>query len=57
MKMFRRMLAASLLAGATLLPAVASAQPTIPDIPGCVPGKLPSGAFSLICIPPFGWNG
>jgi pimeloyl-ACP methyl ester carboxylesterase len=58
MRMFRRMLAASLLAGVTLLPAAASAQPPIPPIPGCEGGQLPSGAFSLICVPPPGiWNG
>ena len=58
MKMFRRILAAALLAGATLLPAAASAQPPIPPIPGCEAGQLPSGAFSLICVPPPSiWNG
>ena len=58
MKTFRRILAAALLAGATLLPAAAWAQPPIPPIPGCEGGQLPSGAFSLICVPPPSlWNG
>jgi hypothetical protein len=39
---------------ALLLPAVAGAQ--TPPLP-CAPGVLPSGAKSLICVPPVGWNG
>jgi pimeloyl-ACP methyl ester carboxylesterase len=60
MTVFKGLLAASLLAAGTLLPAPASAQPTIPPIPGCtVPGDtLPSGAYALICVPPANlWNG
>jgi pimeloyl-ACP methyl ester carboxylesterase len=58
MTMFRRTLAAALLAGATLLPAAASAQPTIPPIPGCERHQLSTGAFTLICVPPPEmWNG
>ncbi len=58
MKMLRRILAAALLAGATLLPAAALAQPPIPPIPGCARQQLSSGAFTLICMPPPEiWNG
>jgi len=60
MTVFRRLLAASLLAGGTLLPAPASAQPPTPPIPGCtVPeDALPSGGYALICVPPANlWNG
>jgi len=59
MTTLRRMLAVWLLAGVTLVPAVASAQPEDPNIPGCVvrPDKLPSGGYALICVPPVGWNG
>ena len=54
MTVFRRLLAASLLAGGALLPAPASAQPPTPPIPGCtVPeDALPSGGYALICVPP-----
>lgn len=54
MKSIRRILVVSFLATALSLPVTASAQPTIP---GCTPGKLPSGALSIICVPPTGWNG
>jgi len=37
-----------------LLPSSATAQ-ALP--PGCELGVLPSGARSLICVPPVGWNG
>lgn len=37
-----------------LIPAAGGAQ-TIPA--NCVQGALPSGALSLMCMPPFGWNG
>src|SRR5262245_45360810 len=51
MKSIRRILVASALAAALLLPAPASAQP--PTIPaGCTIDGL-----SLICMPPEGWNG
>lgn len=36
------------------LGARADAQP-LP--PGCTTGALPSGALSLVCVPPAGWNG
>jgi pimeloyl-ACP methyl ester carboxylesterase len=39
---------------ALLLPAAALAQ----AVPGpCIPGDLPGGARSLICVPVLGWNG
>lgn len=46
---------AAILAVATLFPAVARAQGAIPG--PCVPGGLPSGAYSLMCVPAAGWNG
>lgn len=56
MKSIRRILVASLLAAAVLLPVTASAQVPIP--PGCTLGKSPTtAALTLICIPPVGWNG
>jgi pimeloyl-ACP methyl ester carboxylesterase len=54
MKSIRRILVASLLAAAVLLPVTASAQPPIPQ--GCTPGVL-GQALTLVCIPPAGWNG
>jgi hypothetical protein len=54
MKSIRRILVVPFLAAALFLPVAASAQPTIP---GCTTGVLPSGALSLICVPPAGWNG
>jgi len=70
MTIFRRMLArlrqasggqaAWVLAAVTLVPGLASAQPTAPSIPGCIvpPDKLPSGGYALICVPPPTlWNG
>jgi pimeloyl-ACP methyl ester carboxylesterase len=53
--MLKRILVATLLVGATLLPAGAQAQTATPG--PCAPGKLPSGALSLICVPTAGWNG
>lgn len=44
------------LLGTTLVPAAARAQPAITPGP-CVPGTLPGGALSLICVPTAGWNG
>jgi pimeloyl-ACP methyl ester carboxylesterase len=49
------MLCAILLVGATLPPGVAAAQTATPG--PCVPGQLPSGALSLVCVPAAGWNG
>lgn len=43
------------LLGATLVPAAARAQLATPG--PCVPGTLPGGALSLICVPTAGWNG
>ena len=44
----------ALLVGLLFLPTTARAQAT----PGpCVPGVLPHGAGSLICVPTAGWNG
>lgn len=60
MTVIKKLLAISLLAGATVLPAPAWAQPTVPPIPGCIvpPPKLPSGGYALICMPPANlWNG
>jgi pimeloyl-ACP methyl ester carboxylesterase len=51
----RAVIAAVVLMGAGL-PATARAQAALPD--GCEPGRLPSGARSLICLPSAGtWNG
>jgi pimeloyl-ACP methyl ester carboxylesterase len=48
------LITAAVLAGSLLAPAAARAQ----VVPGpCVPGALPSGALSLICVPALGWNG
>ena len=57
MKSIRRILVASLLAAAVLLPVTVSAQPPIP--PGCTLGKSPTTeALTLICVPPPDrWNG
>jgi pimeloyl-ACP methyl ester carboxylesterase len=50
----RTLIPSVVLALVLLLPDAASAQP----IPGCEQGLLPSGAASLICVPPPGsWNG
>ena len=50
----RTLIPCVVLALVLLLPEAARAQP----IPGCAPGLLPSGAASLICVPPPGiWNG
>src|SRR6185436_20913821 len=58
MKMLGRIFAATLLAGATLLPAAAWAQPPVPPVPGCERHQLSSGAFTLVCMPPPEiWNG
>jgi pimeloyl-ACP methyl ester carboxylesterase len=44
----------ALFVGLLFLPTTAAAQPQ----PGpCVPGLLPHGAGSLICVPTAGWNG
>jgi pimeloyl-ACP methyl ester carboxylesterase len=53
----KRILCASFVAGAALLPVTASAQaPAIP--PGCATQPLRSGALTLICYPPPDlWNG
>jgi pimeloyl-ACP methyl ester carboxylesterase len=56
MKHGMRALVAALIVGACLagVPAAAEAQ----AVPGpCVPGALPSGARSLVCVPLSGWNG
>ena len=39
------------------VPGRAHADPPPPPFPGCATGTLPSGAFSLVCIPFPGWNG
>jgi pimeloyl-ACP methyl ester carboxylesterase len=50
----RTLIPSVVLALVLLLPDAARAQP----IPGCAQGLLPSGAASLICVPPPGsWNG
>jgi pimeloyl-ACP methyl ester carboxylesterase len=51
----KNILFAVLLFGATLLPGDVRAQTATPG--PCVPGQLPSGALSLICVPSAGWNG
>ena len=51
----KRYFLAALLAAAAFLPATASAQTAQPG--PCIPGDLPSGARSLICVPTAGWNG
>jgi pimeloyl-ACP methyl ester carboxylesterase len=38
-----------------LAPTTARAQTALPG--PCVPGQLPQGALSLICVPSVGWNG
>lgn len=50
----RRSIGTLVLSLLILLPARAGAQ-ALP--PGCELGLLPSGARSLICVPPLGWNG
>ena len=55
MHTLRRVFFAALLAGAICLPASAIAQTAVPG--PCVPGRLPSGALSLTCVPTAGWNG
>ena len=49
-----RIVSGIVLAIALLLPAAARAQ--TPPLPCAPPGILPSGAKSLICVPPVGWN-
>jgi pimeloyl-ACP methyl ester carboxylesterase len=51
----RRTLLAALLVATAFLPSTASAQTATPG--PCAPGRLPSGALSLICVPSAGWNG
>lgn len=48
-----RIVSSAVLALTLLLPTAARAQ--TPPLP-CAPGVLPSGAKSLICVPPAGWN-
>jgi len=51
---WRALVAAMAVAFWLATPAAAHAQ----SIPGpCVPGTLPSGALSLMCVPQSGWNG
>jgi hypothetical protein len=42
-------------AASVCLPSTATAQPATPG--PCVPGRLPSKALSLICVPTSGWKG
>jgi pimeloyl-ACP methyl ester carboxylesterase len=51
----RVLLPALILTLIALRPAPAHAQSAVPG--PCVPGELPSGALSLICVPAAGWNG
>jgi pimeloyl-ACP methyl ester carboxylesterase len=55
MKKTRYVVGLLLLAATLSAPARAAAQGAIPG--PCATGILPSGAFSLICVPAAGWNG
>jgi pimeloyl-ACP methyl ester carboxylesterase len=46
---------AALLIVASLAPRSAAAQTVVPG--DCLPGTLPGGARSLVCVPSLGWNG
>jgi pimeloyl-ACP methyl ester carboxylesterase len=53
-----RLLLVSAIGLGLLHPAPAQASPPAAPLPGpCVPGTLPGGGLSLICIPASGWNG
>ena len=51
----RAIVAGVLLSVSAFWPTAARAQAATPG--PCIPGALPSGALSLVCVPSAGWNG